>query len=342
MQKIIHNTLNYILKTKRTTSTLFQVLKTSAFLLLICVFSCQNSSKVEKEISEIKLDLNIERFDQLFATSTPSDLPALKQNYPFLFSKRYADSVWVQRMSDPIQQLQNRAVDSVFKDFASTESEIFNFYQHLKYYNKALKTPRLITVLSDVDYRNKVVVTDSIVLIALDTYLGEDHEFYASFYGYIKQNLNKNQIVSDLATAYAERLIYQPKRSMLLEEMVYFGKQLYLKDLLIPFKENNEKIGYSLAQYEWAEDNEFYIWQYLVEKQLLYETDQKLRSRFILPAPFSRFNLELDSESPGRLGQYMGWKIIKSYMENNSTPLLKMLHMEATEIFNNAKFKPKK
>ena len=310
--------------------------------MLICVFSCQNSSKIEKEISEIKLDLTIERFDQMFATSAPSDLPGLKQNYPFLFSKRYADSVWVQRMSDPIQQLQNRAVDSVFEDFSSSEAEIFKFYQHLKYYNKALKTPRLITVLSDVDYRNKVVVTDSIVLIALDTYLGPEHEFYASFYSYIKQNLNKDQIVSDLAKAYAEQLIYQPKRSTFLEEMIYFGKQLYLKDLLIPFKENNEKIGYLPTQYEWAVDNEFYIWQYFVEKELLYETDRKLLSRFIIPAPFSRFNLELDSESPGRLGQYIGWQIVKSYMKNNETPLLQMLQMEATEIFNNAKFKPKK
>ena len=310
--------------------------------MVICVFSCQNSSKVEKEISGIVLNLNIERFDQLFATSAPSELPALKQNYPFLFSKRYADSVWVQRMSDPIQQLQNKAVDSIFEDFSSIESEIISFYQHLKYYNKALKTPRLITVLSDVDYRNKVVVTDSIVLIALDTYLGADHEFYASFYDYIKQNLNKDQIVSDLATAYAEQLIYQPKRVTFLEEMIYFGKQLYLKDLLIPFKDNNQKIGYSSAQYEWAEENEFYIWQYFVEKELLYETDRKLLARFIIPAPFSRFNLELDSESPGRLGQYMGWQIVKSYMENNETPLLQMLQMEANEIFNNAKFKPKK
>ena len=310
--------------------------------MIICVFSCQNSSKVEKEISEIKLDLTIERFDKLFATSAPSDLPSLKQNYPFLFSKRYADSVWIQRMSDPIQKLQNRAVDSVFEDFTRIESEIFNFYQHLKYYNKALKIPRLITVLSDVDYRNKVFVTDTIVLIALDTYLGADHEFYGSFYDYIKQNLNKDQIVSDLAAAYAEQLIYQPKRATFLEEMIYFGKQLYLKDLLIPFKDHNEKIGYSSAQYEWAEDNEFYIWQYFVEKELLYETDRKLLSRFIIAAPFSRFNLELDSESPGRLGQYIGWQIVKSYMQNNETPLLQMLQMEATEIFNNAKFKPKK
>ena len=83
-------------------------------MLVICVFSCQKTSKVESEISNIDVDINIERFDQLFATSSPSDLPDLKQKYPFLFSKRYSDSVWIQRMNDPIQQLQNTAVDSVF------------------------------------------------------------------------------------------------------------------------------------------------------------------------------------------------------------------------------------
>ena len=330
------------MKTKDIPFQLLYVLKTVIFLLFFATFSCQNSSKVEKEISKIDVDLTIERFDRLFADATPSDLPGLRQNYPFLFPKMYADSVWINRMSDSIQKLQNKAVDSVFEDFSLTESEIISFYQHLKYYNKALKTPRLITVLSDVDYRNKVVVTDSIVLIALDTYLGAEHEFYTSFYNYIKQNLNKGQIVSDLAKAYAERLIYQPKRATFLEEMIYFGKQLYLKDVLIPFKEDHEKIGYYPDQYEWAQDNEFYIWQYFVEKELLYETDRKLLTRFILPAPFSRFNLELDSESPGRLGQYIGWQIVKSYMKNNKIPLQQLLQMEATEIFNNAKFKPKK
>lgn len=330
------------MKTKDIPFQLLYVLKTVIFLLFFATFSCQNSSKVEKEISKIDVDLTIERFDRLFADATPSDLSELKQSYPFLFPKMFADSVWINRMSDSIQKLQNKAVDSVFEDFSLTESEIINFYQHLKYYNKALKTPRLITVLSDVDYRNKVVVTDSIVLIALDTYLGAEHEFYTSFYNYIKQNLNKGQIVSDLAKAYAERLIYQPKRATFLEEMIYFGKQLYLKDVLIPFKEDHEKIGYYPEQYEWAQDNEFYIWQYFVEKELLYETDRKLLTRFILPAPFSRFNLELDSESPGRLGQYIGWQIVKSYMKNNKTPLQQLLQMEATEIFNNAKFKPKK
>tara|TARA_B110000503_G_scaffold15042_2_gene20900 strand:- start:13957 stop:14967 length:1011 start_codon:yes stop_codon:yes gene_type:complete len=334
--------LNYILKIKHTLLQLFYVLSAVVFLLFLPTFSCQNSSKVEKEISAIEIDLTIERFDQLFASSSPSDLPVLKQSYPFLFSKKFSDSVWIRRMKDPIQALLATAVDSVFDDFKKTESEIHLFYQHLKYYNKPLKTPRIITVLSDVDYRNKIAVTDTIVLIALDTYLGEDHEFYASFYDYTKQNLNSNQIVPDLATSYAEQFIYQPNRTTFLDEMIYFGKQLYLKDLWIPFKTDFEKIGYSVSEYEWSKENEFYIWQYFVENELLYKTDRKLLGRFIVAAPFSRFNLELDRESPGRLGQYIGWQIVKSYMKKNPTSVLEMLQIDPQEIFNNAKFKPKK
>ena len=334
--------LNYILKIKRIPLQLFYGLSAVIFLLFLATFSCQNSSKAEKEISAVKIDLTIERFDQLFASSSPSDLPVLKQSYPFLFSKKFSDSVWIRRMEDPIQALLATAVDSVFDDFKKTESEINLFYQHLKYYNKPLKIPRIITVLSNVDYRNKIAVTDTIVLIALDTYLGENHEFYASFYDYTKQNLNSNQIVPDLATSYAEQFIYQPNRTTFLDEMIYFGKQLYLKDLWIPFKTDFEKIGYSVSEYEWSQENEFYIWQYFVENELLYQTDRKLLGRFIVAAPFSRFNLELDRESPGRLGQYIGWQIVKSYMKNNPISVLEMLQINPQEIFNNAKFKPKK
>ena len=112
--------LNYILKINNTQFQSLIGLKTIVLLLIACVFSCQNSSKIEKEISQIHIDLNIERFDQMFASSTAYDLPELQYNYPFLFSKRYSDSVWINRMSDPIQKLQNKAVDSVFEDFGST------------------------------------------------------------------------------------------------------------------------------------------------------------------------------------------------------------------------------
>ncbi|MCF6295952.1 MAG: gliding motility lipoprotein GldB [Flavobacteriaceae bacterium] len=311
-------------------------------VLISLAFSCETESKLEKEIAKIDITVNVERFDKLFAEVTPKNLPELKSDYPFMFSKRYNDSVWIARINDTLQQQLNTEVAKAFPDESLFEDDIESLFQHLKYYFKAFKTPRIITVTSDVDYRNKTIVTDTIVLIALDTYLGQDHEFYVGIQNFIKQNFRSSQIVSDLATQYAQQQVYQPKRKSLLDEMIYFGKVLYFKDVMIPFKSDEEKIGYTKEQLDWALDNESYIWRYFVERELLFDTNPKLLERFINPAPFSKFNLELDTESPGRLGQYIGWQIVRAYMKNNDVDLQQMLNANAEDIFNKSKFKPHK
>lgn len=312
-------------------------------LLLAIVFtSCDNESKLEKDIAAIDIDVTIERFDRLFANANEATLPELKQAYPFLFPKRFNDSVWINRMQDTLQQQLNNEVDKAHGDFKDTEDDIYSFYQHLKYYFKEFKTPRLITFTNDVDYRNKVIVTDTITLIALDTYLGASHDFYYDIYDYIKLNMDKDQIVPDLAFSYAEKYIYQPKRKTLLDEMIYFGKTLYFKDVMLPDTPDEIKIGYTKDQLEWAAINEENIWQHFVENEMLFSTNNKLPARFINPAPFSKFNLELDGESPGRLGQYIGWQIVRAYAEKNDATLQEILSMSAEDIFNNAKYKPRK
>ena len=65
-------------------------------------------------------------------------------------------------------------------------------------------------------------------------------------------------------------------------------------------------------------------------------------SRFIADAPYSKFYLELDNESPGRLGQYIGWQIVRAYANTTNENVLSILEQEPEEIFNKAKFKPKK
>ena len=125
--------------------------------------------------------------------------------------------------------------------------------------------------------------------------------------------------------------------------MIYFGKLLYFKDAVIPFKSEAERIGYTEAELDWARANEDYIWRYFVERELLYSTDSKLPSRFINPAPFTKFYLEeIDAESPGGLGQYMGWQIVRAYMKNNEVSLRDLLIADPEEIFNKSKFKPRK
>ncbi|HZW62508.1 MAG TPA: gliding motility lipoprotein GldB [Flavobacteriaceae bacterium] len=312
-------------------------------LLSFVLFSCKKDSAIESKIANINVSVNIERFDQLFDKSTPADLPQLKANYPFMFSETYKDSFWVAKMQDTLQKQISSQVALKIEDFSEIKSEITLLFQHLKYYFPEFKVPRVITHISQVDYRNKTIVTDSLTFIAIDTYLGSDHEFYKGISKYIRDGFNKEQIVVDLATGYAENYIFQTSKRTLLDEMIYYGKQLYFKDKVIPFKTDAEKIGYSPEQLDWAMANEFEIWQYFIDRALLYSTDSSLPSRFINPAPFSKFQLEqIDNESPGRIGQYIGWQIVKSYMKTNAVSFQDMLLKSSEEIFTNSNFKPRK
>lgn len=315
------------------------VLVVSVLLLLI---SCGKENEVDAEIAKIDVDLHIERFDLAFDKATPEDLPQLKKAFPFLFSERIPDSIWIQKMADTLQQQLSYEVEKTFSNFDDIHDDIYSLFQHLKYYDNTFSEPRVVTVTSFVDYRNKTIVTDTIAIIALDTYLGADHEFYVDIPRFVTQNMTKSQIVSDLAEDYSNKYIFQTERKSLLDEMVYFGKQLYFKDVMIPFKSDAEKIGYTQEQLDWAIANEAQIWSYFIERELLYSTDNSLTGRFIADAPFSKFYLELDNESPGRIGQYIGWQIVKAYMEKNDINLMDMLQEDTMAIFKNANFKPKK
>lgn len=304
--------------------------------------SCNEDSKVEKDIAKIETNFTVERFDTAFLQAKPKDLPQLKQAYPFLFSKRVPDSVWIYRMNDTLQNELLTEVEKTYPELKNTKEELRSLFQHLKYYDKMFVTPRVITLTNDVDYRNKTIVTDSLVLIALDNFLGSEHVFYQNIPKYLTENMTRQQVVPDVAGGYATKYVFQTNRKTLLDEMIYFGKLLYFKDLMIPFKSDAEKIGYSETQIKWSEANESQIWSYFIEKELLYSTDNTLPNRFIADAPFSKFYLELDNESPGRLGQYIGWQIVKAYANTTGEDVMTILQKEPEEIFRKSKFKPKK
>lgn len=310
--------------------------------LFLTILSCSEDDRKEEEIAKIPVEVKLSRFDQRFAHSNVDSLSALKKDFPYLFPEQYPDSVWIEKMNDSIQLELNKAVAAEFPNLKETKQELEQLFQHIKYYFPNASLPKVVTLTSDVDYRNQVVWTDKLLLISLDTYLGKDNPLYVGIQEYIKKNLNKDQIISDAAAAFAETLFDNPNSRSFLDNMVYYGKILYLKDLLIPFKSDAQKMGYSPEELKWAKANEDQIWRYFVEKELLYSTDTQLGPRFLFPAPFSKFYLELDNEAPARLGQFTGWQIVRQYMERNEINVEDMLNTTAETIFKKSNYKPSK
>ncbi|WP_237686013.1 gliding motility lipoprotein GldB [Flagellimonas profundi] len=311
-------------------------------VMILLLSSCGEKDRTEEEIDKVAVDLQISRFDREFANATPNDIPALKEKYPYLFPEQFPDSVWIAKLTDTIQVELSEEVAKAFGDFEEESKDLESLFKHMKYYFPETKTPHVVTLTSDVRYDNRIILTDSLLLIGLDNYLGEDHHFYEGLQRYIASNLDKKFLTSDVTSAFAKKVLNYPRNRTLLSRMVYFGKELYLKDKLIPSATDAQKIGYSEEEIEWARANEEQMWKYFVERELLYSTDTGLDRKFLDPAPFSKFGLELDNESPPRLGRYMGWRIVRAFMEKTDTGLKQMLGMPADEILKQSNYKPKR
>lgn len=312
-------------------------------LVAITLFSCKDDSKVEEAVAKIPIEFKVERFDRVFWTSKPEDLQKVKAQYPYFFPSHIPDSTLINKLKDPLLRELYGEVQMQYPELGKIETDLEKLFAHVQYYFPKNKTPRVITLINEVDTEGRVFYTDTLALISLDCYLGKDHRFYVDFPEFKKPEMERNQILPNLVTSFCYGKIASPTDRTLLSAMIYYGKELYMKDKLIPDYSDADKIGYTDMQIKFCQENEYFMWSNLVENKLLFDSNPKNELRFIKPAPFSRFYIEIDNQTPGRVGQWLGWQIVRSYMENNDDVTLEqLLAMDAKTIFEKSKYKPKK
>ena len=294
----------------------------------------------QKVISKVN-KIEVDRFEKLFYNSSPSDLTQIKNKYPFFFPNSYPDLVWLNRLKDPIQLEIFNEILMKYESVVFLERGLFEFFKRHRQIDNEFIIPKVITVNTDIDYRTKVILADSLLLIGLDNYLGPDHRFYDGIPDYIKEDFTIPNIFSDVAEKFALSIIPRIEFYTFLDKIIFHGKILYYKDFCLNI-EDRYKISYSKAKIKWAKENEYFVWTHFVENNILFNPDNNLESRFINDSPFSGFYLEIDNESSEMIGKYIGWQIVKSYMKNNDTSLKNMLNKSPIDIYNNSKYKPQK
>ena len=196
-------------------------------------------------------------------------------------------------------------------------------------------------MINNVDYQSKTIYRDSLLILSLDTYLGKDNELYEGIPKYIRQQMDEVYLTSHVADKFLVTQLNPPTERTFLAQLIYQGKIQYAKSLLLPDLSEVKRLGYSELQFQWARENQKYIWQYFIERQLLYSTDPTLSQRFLEPAPFSKFYLELDNETPGQIGVWLGTEIVKAFIDRKPTiPLEELLALPALTIFQESRYKP--
>jgi len=176
-------------------------------------------------------------------------------------------------------------------------------------------------------------------------FIGEDYPYKAidpqnpAFSAYLTHFYQPKAIAKKIIEQIITDKLGQPKGSKLIDHMIHHGKKLYLLKLCLPKSSPALIHDYTDEQMAWCQSNETGIWTYLVDKELLYGTDNTTVNRYTRPAPTSR---NMPAESPGRTANFLGLKIVEAYMNQHPETSLDDLigTRDGTKILQMSKYKP--
>ena len=233
----------------------------------------------------------------------------------------------------------NALAQSMFANIDKLQKTLNTGFSRLHYLYPKWEIPTIYLFVSG--FNSSVMYYENIMGVGVDMYLGSDYPYYNQVvYNYQKQTMRKECVAGDLLNLYiAYQIPYNSKYNRLLEHMIFRGKQMFLLSRLLPDEPAWEIIGYSKEQWDWCKTYEQAIWNRIMEKRDLFKTESMVRVSYMNDAPFTA---EISQESPGRLGIWVGWQIIESYMRNNDKMSIQELISEgdAQKILEQSFYKP--
>lgn len=182
-------------------------------------------------------------------------------------------------------------------------------------------------------------VNDSSIVVGADLYLGADYDVYRNLvYNYQLYMMRPECIAGDVLSTYLFQTIpYTATRNRLLDQMIYRGKILFLLAELLDL-DDAEAMGYTPAQQKWCEQNEKAVWNLIMDRRLLFRTEQLTISSFLNDGPFCA---DISTECPARIGTYLGMHIVRSYIEHNSMSIAELMdESDSQKILENSYYKP--
>jgi hypothetical protein len=228
-----------------------------------------------------------------------------QENFPDLLYSFVSDTL--------IRSLEKNVAEKI--DTVQLRKDLETAFKHYKYYFPEKEIPMVCTCISG--FNQSIVTDEKLVGISLDKYLGTKSRFYEQLGlpAYKRKNMCPEKIVPDVM--YGWTMTEWPKNdnaNTLLSQMIYEGKMLYLLDALLPDLPDTLKLGYTKKQLDFCKNNEAAMWTYLAEHKILFTTDRMNIKRFIDDAPYTS---AFSEQSPGRAGAWLGWRIVRSYMNQN-------------------------
>jgi hypothetical protein len=335
--------------------------------LILCflVISCTNNNNAP-DVSNIKVDIPLKRFEQGFFNIDTSNigegLNKLNNQFPQFFPVfansilrlpyQPGETITDPQVLDAYRQIitsyrpVNDSVQQKYRDMNDIKKELDKAYAYVKHYFPDYTIPEAISFIATFDAPG-IVLTPQFLGIGLHQFAGKNYSVYQDpqlleiYPSYISKRFDREYITSGCMQAVADDVYpdSSPGRP-LIEQMIEKGKHWLLVEHFLPNAHDSIITGYTKKQIDWIESNEGNIWGFINSNNDIYTIDPSVIQDYIGEGPFTRGMPE--GFAPGNIGQWVGWRIIKKYMERNKEQTLQqVLTTPAKDIFQNSRYKPK-
>jgi len=318
--------------------------------LVIILFSCNTKKgKNLPDVSNIQIDVKIERLDTfLSGVSSVRQVDSLLINEPmfaesFLQASAYPDKrilskKFYELLTDQGIDSLFMEVDKQFSDLSNVENEFETAFKYLKYYYPDFKAPKIQTVVTGI--LNDLYLSDSLIIIGLDYYLGSNGKYAPDIPDYIAKRYQKEYMVPQCILLFSTRYnANNTNDQTALADMIFYGKSYYFTSQVMPNISDTLITGYSSAETKDIIDHEAVIWAGLLENEALYETSHVIKEKFLGERPKT---YEIGENCPGRIGRWIGYRIVSEYMKKHPDVTLPQLMNDgnARKIFNESNYRP--
>ncbi len=309
------------------------------------------SDALEADISNVQLKIDYVNMDSLIV-HTPNENRQLKfvelyEKYPGVVSYNLSYSLGINNLMDStfadrcnefyssayISKLEKR-ISEKFPNLPQRHAKIVDGFKRLKVHFPTQKLPKAICY-SNSYFSASAFCTENELSMGLERYLGSNTDVIKElpadqFYEWIKKAMDPQYLERDAVCAWAyTHMVPEKEAPYTIEAIINWGKILLITEAAYPDMPKHQLLRYSEKDYNWALTNERDFWEYLVKEKILFQKDETLQHNLLGEAPFTA---GLPKKGPDRLGQFLGWRILHSYMEQYDLTLQELIALPYTEL----------
>lgn len=340
------------------------MMKKILFLLVpvLVFYGCKTGKNDAPDVSGIRMEIPIVRFDQAFFAIDTGNIPAglqqLQQQHPGFYTDFMQQVLGVSGADTSTETIRVTrefirgyrtiydTLQQVYKNTGGLQKELEQAFRYVSHYFPDYKPGNATLFIGPFDAPG-VALTRTGLAIGLQQFAGSTFSVYRSEPGqelfplYISRRFAPEYITANCMKAVMEDLFPDQSGSRpLIEQMVEKGKRWYLLDLFLPHAPDSVKTGYTRHQLDWCTEYEGKIWSHIVKNEDLQSLTPSTIQVYIGEGPFTQGLSQEDS--PGNIGQWIGWQIVKKYAAANSGLSPRdIMTTDPKKILEAAKYKPK-